>query len=84
MSELDREVERIEQEDAWDEEDEIVELEVQRPLDKVVPVRLSSNVWAEMRRIARRKGVGPSTLARMWIVEKLREAIRETKAVRRA
>lgn len=74
---MDQEIERIEQGgNAW-EDSEAIELEVRQPLDKVVPVRLSSNVWNEMRRAAREIGVGPSTLARMWILEKLREVSRK-------
>lgn len=66
-------IERIENADAWDEDDEVVDVEVTRPLDKVVPVRLSSETWDDLRREARELGIGPSTLARMWILEKLRE-----------
>jgi hypothetical protein len=73
MNEVDREVSRIEKGDAWDEADEVVEIEVKRPLDKVVPVRLSSDKWEELRREAREVGVGPTTLARMWLLERLRE-----------
>ncbi len=73
MAKIEREVRKIEEDDAWDGSDEVVEVEVKRPLDKVVPVRLSSDKWAALRREAREIGVGPSTLARMWILEKLRQ-----------
>ena len=73
MPEIDKEVQRIESGEAWDETDEVVELEVKRPLDKVIPVRLPSEKWEELRREARELGVGPTTLARMWILEKLRQ-----------
>jgi DNA-binding CsgD family transcriptional regulator len=72
MDNLDKELKQIEQGDAWNENDEVVEIEVRRPLDKVVPVRLSSGAWARLRREARELGVGPTTLARMWILERLR------------
>jgi hypothetical protein len=62
----------IEQGNAWDEDDEVVEAQVKKPLDKVIPVRLSSNKWEEIRQEARELGVGPTTLARMWILERLR------------
>ena len=75
MPEIDKEVQRIESGEAWDETDEVVELEVKRPLDKVIPVRLPSEKWEELRREARELGVGPTTLARMWILEKLRQAL---------
>ncbi len=69
----DRKIELIEQEDAWDESDEVVQVEVKKPLDKVIPVRLSAEKWEAMRKEARELGIGPSTLARMWILERLRQ-----------
>ena len=68
-----QEIERIGAGEAWDEADEVVTLEVKRPLDKVIPVRLSSDKWEELRREAGALGVGPTTLARMWIMDGLRE-----------
>ena len=80
MGEIEREIERIEQEDAWDEDDEVVEVEVKKPLDKVIPVRLSSEKWEELRREAREVGVGPTTLARMWLLDTLRRKSQEREA----
>jgi hypothetical protein len=72
-AEIQREIERIDAGgDAWNEDDEVVELEFKRPLDKVVPVRLASEHWYRLYHEARELGVGPTTLARMWILEKLR------------
>lgn len=68
MNDIEPEIQGIEEGDAWEETDEVVK----RPLDKAVPVRLSSDKWEELRREARELGVGPTTLARMWILEKLR------------
>ena len=76
MGDVEREVKRIEEGDAWDEDDEVVDVDVRKPLDKVIPVRLQSDMWDEMRREAHELGVGPTTLARMWIVEKLRQVRR--------
>ena len=73
MAGIDKEIERIEQGDAWDESDEVVEVEVRKPLDKVIPVRLSAEKWEELRKEARELGIGPTTLARMWILERLRQ-----------
>lgn len=73
MKDQERAVQKIEEGDAWAERDEVVELKVRRPMDKVIPVRLSSEKWEELRREGRELGVGPSTLARMWILEKLRQ-----------
>ncbi len=75
MNDIKREVQRIDEGEAWEETDEVVEIEVKRPLDKVIPVRLPSEKWEELRREARELGVGPTTLARMWILEKLRQVL---------
>lgn len=73
MEELNNKIQRIEQGDAWDESDEVVQVEVKKPLDKVIPVRLSAEKWEELRKEARELGIGPTTLARMWILERLRK-----------
>ncbi len=73
MTDIEKEVARLEQHTAWEDADEVVELEVKRPLDKVVPVRLPAEKWEALRRIAREAGVGPTTLARMWLLERLRQ-----------
>jgi len=57
---------------AWEGTEEVV-VEVKRPLDTVVPVRLSAETWSALRREARELGVGPSTLIRVWVLERLRE-----------
>ncbi|HXH23566.1 MAG TPA: hypothetical protein VNN10_16235 [Dehalococcoidia bacterium] len=75
MEDVGRAVKKIEEGEAWEETDEVVEVEVKRPLDKVAPVRLPSDTWEDLRREARELGVGPTTLARMWILEKLRQAL---------
>ena len=77
MADVDEEIERIEQGDAWDEDDEVVQVEVKKPLDKVIPIRLSAEKWEALGREAHELGIGPTTLARMWILERLR---RKTKA----
>ena len=73
MADLDKEIERIEQGDAWNESDEVIQVEIKKPLDKVIPVRLSAEKWEELRKEARELGIGPTTLARMWILERLRQ-----------
>ena len=73
MSGIDDAVQRLEEGGACDEADEVVEVDVKRPLDKVIPVRLSSNNWEALRHEAQELGIGPTTLARMWILERLRE-----------
>ncbi len=73
MVDLDKEIQRMEEGDAWNGSDEVAQLEVKKPLDKVIPVRLSSEKWEELRKEARELGIGPTTLARMWILERLRQ-----------
>jgi DNA-binding CsgD family transcriptional regulator len=70
-SNMEREVARLEQGEAWVESDEVVSLKVRVPLDKVVPVRLSTDHWQRLRKQAAEFGIGPSTLCRMWILERL-------------
>lgn len=76
MADIDKEVEKIEQGDAWEETDEVVQVEVKKPLDKVIPVRLPAEKWEQMREEAKELGVGPTTLARMWILERLRQRVK--------
>jgi hypothetical protein len=76
MADIDKAIKEIEQGNAWDESDEVVQVEIKKPLDKVIPVRLSADKWEEIRREARELGVGPTTLARMWILERLRRRVK--------
>jgi len=61
-------------EKVWSDRDQILDIEVKKPLDKVIPVRLTSETWTRLRREATELGVGPTTLARMWILERLRNS----------
>jgi len=76
MTDIDKAVEKIGQGDAWEETDEVVHVEVKKPLDKVIPVRLPADKWEQIREEARELGVGPTTLARMWILERLRQRVK--------
>ena len=76
VSDTDNEIERIEQGDAWDETDEVVQIEVKKPLNMVIPVRLPADKWEQIRQEARELGVGPTTLARMWLLERLRQRVK--------
>lgn len=73
MSDIEQEIQRIEEGEAWEETDEVVDVEVKRPLDKVLPVRLPSDRWEELQREARVLGVGPTALARIWLLERLHQ-----------
>lgn len=66
------EIKRIEQGEGWEESDEVIRLDAKTRLDKVIPVRLPSSEWEKLRKEARSLGIGPTTLARMWIFERLR------------
>jgi hypothetical protein len=80
-SPLDREIERIDKgETTWSDADDVVEVEFKKTLDKVIPVRLSDDHWRLLREEAQGLGVGPSTLLRMWVLEKLRERRRASVA----
>jgi len=68
---IDAAVERYESGDTWRDDDGVVQVRVKRPLDKVIPVRLDSRAWETLRREASKKGIGPTTLARMWLLERL-------------
>ncbi|MGB5926043.1 MAG: hypothetical protein WBH01_08170 [Dehalococcoidia bacterium] len=76
MADLDKAVEDIERGDAWNESDEVVHVEVKKRLDKVIPVRLPADKWEQIREEARELGIGPTTLARMWILEHLRSRVK--------
>ena len=76
MAALDEIIIEIEQGNAWDESDQVVQVEIKKPLDKVIPVRLSGDKWEELRREAKELGIGPTTLARMWILERLRHHVK--------
>ncbi len=74
MAGIDKAVEKIEKGDAWDEADEVVHVEVKRPLDKVIPVRLPADKWEQIRA---QRGSGPRAYhpVRMWIMERLRQRV---------
>lgn len=65
----------------WDTHDltEIADLELVKepvfvkPKKQIVSIRLERQLVEALKRIAARKGVGHTTLVRMWVIEKLRE-----------
>lgn len=76
-----REIERIDAGGSVWEGAEEVSIEVKQPLDKVVPIRMSAEQWEVLRREARELGTRPTTLLRVWVLERLREASRQRVAV---
>jgi len=53
---------------------ERVAMEVRRPLSKVVPIRMSEDQWELLAHEAQELGTRPTTLLRIWVMERLREA----------
>ncbi len=56
--------------DYW-EEFEPVKIKASFPLSKRLELRIDGETAQKLEKEANKKGVGPSTLARMWIKEKL-------------
>lgn len=58
--------------DYWDEWRDIdIVFELDKPRDETLVLRLQKKVKEQLERIARSKGLNISTLARMWLMEKL-------------
>ena len=57
--------------DYWDEL-QPAKLKVAKNLSKGITIRLDADTLEELRQRAHEKGIGPTTLARMWILERLR------------
>ncbi len=73
---MEREIERINASgEAWQETDEVVEVEISKPLNRVIPVRLPADAWERLRQEAKDLGIGPTTLARMWLLERLKKTV---------
>lgn len=62
--------------DTGDYEDEFrpVRVRFAKNLSSAVSIRLDANTLDELRKQAAKKGIGPTTLARMWILEHLEES----------
>lgn len=43
--------------------------------EEVMTLRIQKSVKTNIERVARLKGINPSTLARMWLIEKLQQVI---------
>jgi hypothetical protein len=59
----------------YPEEFEEVEVKVERPLQHLLGVRLDAKTITKLGEIARKKGIGPSTLARIWLMERLADEV---------
>jgi predicted DNA binding CopG/RHH family protein len=63
--------------DYW-EDTEGADIQVKKREQRAVSVRLPVEDIVELKKIAQHKGMGHTTLIRVWIKEKLREARRES------
>lgn len=59
--------------DYWDELTP-VKVRFAKNLSEGITIRFDPQTLARLRQEARRKGMGPTTLARMWILERLQRA----------
>jgi len=57
----------------FEDEFEEVKLKVARPLGHILAVRLDARTIDRLAEAGRAKGLGPSTLARMWLLERLEQ-----------
>lgn len=58
--------------DYWDEfKDVDIVVELQKPKDETLVLRLQKNMKDKLDKTAKRKGLSVSSLARMWLIEKL-------------
>jgi hypothetical protein len=57
-----------------------VEVKFERPLQHVLGVRFEAGDISKLGEIARKEGIGPSTLARIWIMERLSEEAEKEEA----
>jgi predicted DNA binding CopG/RHH family protein len=55
----------------YQDEFEIVEAEFAKNLSHGLTIRLDPETLAKVRSLAKKKGIGPTTLIRMWILEDL-------------
>lgn len=71
-----RAVERFDAGEDIGEDAEPVSIEVRRPLDKIVPIRIPADRWEVLAREANDLGTRPTTLLRIWLLERLRDVAR--------
>lgn len=57
--------------DYWD-ESEPVKVRFARNLSEGITIRLDPDTMRNVREVARERGLGPTTLIRMWVLERLR------------
>jgi len=52
---------------------EVKRVKVAQPLSHILAVRLDARTIDRLAEVGRTKGLGPSTLARMWLLERLKQ-----------
>lgn len=57
----------------YQDEFKTVKVRFAKNLSECLTLRLDSQTLARLRALAHKKGIGPTTLARMWILERLQE-----------
>ena len=65
----------------FEDETEDVEIvfELNKPRDETVILRVQKDIKEKIEKLARSRGLNLSTLARMWLMEKLQENLRKAK-----
>ena len=64
--------------DYWDRMEDVTDqVHFKRPAEKIVSVRIAEEDLKKLKRIAAEKGLGHTTLIRVWIKEKLHEAAKD-------
>lgn len=64
----------------WDELEEVdLVVELDKPRDETIILRVQKDIKQKIEKLARNKGLNLSTLARMWLMEKLEESLRTRK-----
>lgn len=56
-----------------------VKLEVTKPLEHILGVRMDGKTLTQLTRLGNEMGIGPSTLVRIWIMEKLKSFSKKSK-----
>jgi len=53
-------------------------LKIEKEKEASITIRVQKSVKDHLVEIARKKGINPSTLSRMWIIEKMRENVQSS------
>ena len=71
---IEQEIDRIDGGgETWENSTPVEEPVRVKPLDTILRVRFSAEQFRNIDRLAEDAGVGPSTLVRMWVLERLKE-----------